>query len=191
MKPLEKLFWEELAEMVHVEEMLSKAFPKMREAAEAAAIKTAFETNRLSSQQQVEMVRSIFAAHELPAREKKCEAMMGMLLRGQQFMLRSGPASALDAALLSVARKISNYKLGSYATMAAWAVAMEAPKVSKNLLKALKLETEASQRVELLVAQANSSAAKQATEAARKPNPKPRTPDGASARRRETEPFSV
>ena len=39
MKPLEKIFWEELAEMVHVEEMLLKALPKMRDAMETEIVR--------------------------------------------------------------------------------------------------------------------------------------------------------
>jgi ferritin-like metal-binding protein YciE len=174
MKPLEKLFWEELAEMVHVEEMLLKALPKMREAAQSDGFKNALEAYRGNSQTQVEIVRSIFSSHDLPAREKKCEAMMGVLLRGQQFIVRSGSGLALDAALLCVANKISGYKLGSYRSLVGWAEAMKADKVAKMLHRSLRMEESASERFEALGAACNSGAATQVVESARKSPPKPR-----------------
>jgi ferritin-like metal-binding protein YciE len=134
MKPLEKLFWEELGEMIHIEDMLLKALPKMRDSVEAEPLKEALEAYREECEKQVEMVREIFSTHSLPAREKKCEAMMGVLTRGQQFMIRSKKGPTLDAALLSIVFKVFGYKLASYRCLVAWASAMDAAKVS-NLLR--------------------------------------------------------
>ena len=43
MKPLEKVFWDEMGELLHVEELLLKSLPKMKEAALSEELKECLE----------------------------------------------------------------------------------------------------------------------------------------------------
>ncbi|HVK58762.1 MAG TPA: DUF892 family protein [Candidatus Kapabacteria bacterium] len=169
MKPLEKVFWDEMGELLHVEELLLKSLPKMKEAASDEALKVSLEDYRENVQDCAKRVRDVFQLYEVPPREKKCDAMMGLLTRGQQLMQRSGPGAALDAALVSQMRKIISYKVAAYDGVADWARKLHAKEVAKNLEKIEKAETEFLTVFEKLSEQCNTEAAKQVEETARKP----------------------
>ena len=169
MKPLEKVFWDEMGELLHVEELLLKSLPKMKEAVSSEPLKAALEEYRETVQAQSTRVRDVFQLFEVPPREKKCDAMMGLLTRGQQLMQRSGPGGALDAALVCQARKIIGYKIAAYDGVSDWARQLQAKEVGKTLDKSLKAEKEIAGDFEALTAACNSEAAKQAEETARKP----------------------
>jgi ferritin-like metal-binding protein YciE len=172
MKPLEKVFWDELAEMLHVEELLLKSLPKMKEAALSGDLKEALEEYRTEVQTQSKRVRDLFQLFEVPPREKKCDAMMGLLTRGQQLMQRSGPGAALDAALICQTRKIVGYKVAAYSTMAAWAKCLQEKEAARALEKSTNFETSSLQVIDALVADCNSEATKQIEESARRPVPR-------------------
>ena len=169
MKPLEKVFWDEMGELLHVEELLLKSLPKMKEAASAENLKETLEEYREVVQEDAKRVRDVFQLYEVPPREKKCDAMMGLLTRGQQLMQRSGPGAALDAALVSQARKIVSYKVVAYDGVSDWARQLQAREVAKTLDKTLKVERESATEFENLAEGCNSEAAKQVEETARKP----------------------
>ena len=169
MKPLEKVFWDEMGELLHVEELLLKSLPKMKEAATADSLKESLDEYRESVQDGAKRVRDVFQLYEVPPREKKCDAMMGLLTRGQQLMQRSGPGAALDAALVSQARKIIGYKVAAYDAVADWAKQLHAREVAKTLEKSLKVETSASTDFADIASEHNAEAAKQSEETARKP----------------------
>jgi ferritin-like metal-binding protein YciE len=169
MKPLEKVFWDEMGELLHVEELLLKSLPKMKEAATAENLKEALDEYREEVQDCAKRVRDVFQLYEVPPREKKCDAMMGLLTRGQQLMQRSGPGAALDAALVSQTRKIISYKVAAYDGVSDWARQLQAREVAKTLDKSLKVETDSAGEFEEMASDINAEAAKQTEETARKP----------------------
>lgn len=169
MKPLEKVFWDEIGELLHVEELLLKSLPKMKEAATAELLKEALEEYREAVQQGAKRVRDVFQLYEVPPREKKCDAMMGLLTRGQQLMQRSGPGAALDASLVAQTRKIIGYKVAAYDALADWARQLHAKEVAKTLDKSLKAENDNASEFQELAPECNAEAAKQTEEVARKP----------------------
>lgn len=172
MKPLEKVLLDELAEMLHVEELLLKSLPKMKEAALSADLKEALENYRVEVQAQSKRVRDLFQLLEVPPREKKCDAMMGLLIRGQQLMQRSGPGAALDAALICQSRKIVGYKVVAYSSLTSWAKCLQEKEAARALEKSLTFETASADVMDALVADCNSEAVKQTEESARRPIPR-------------------
>lgn len=169
MKPLEKVFWDEMGELLHVEELLLKSLPKMKEAALCDELKEALEDYREAVQGCAKRVRDVFQLYEVPPREKKCDAMMGLLTRAQQLMQRTGAGAALDAALIGQLRKITGYKVAAYDSVADWARQLTAREVAKNLEKSLKAESEYAADFEELADSSNNDAGKQEEETARKP----------------------
>lgn len=121
MRPLDKLFWDELGEMLHIKEMLLKSMFRMDSAVRKPEFKEAIRVYRNQVKDEAEELKEVFRAFEMPARAKKCDGMMGVLLKGQQIMLRTGPGPALDAALLCLCRKITAYNLESYLSLSSWA----------------------------------------------------------------------
>ena len=174
MKPLEKAFWDEMAEMLHIKEMSLKALHRMNAVVTRPELKKALDAYRLDSQKQGEKLREMFQAAEMFAREKKCDGMMGVLLKGQQIMQRTGPSPMLDAALLSLCRKITAYNLASQTTLVSWAkLAKAEPETMSTLKELLRIETQADQRFLRITSECDAEAADQEVEPTRRAAPAP------------------
>ena len=177
MKPLEKAFWDEMAEMLHIKEMSLKALHRMNAVVTRPDVKKTLDAYRLDVQKQAEKLREIFQAAEMFAREKKCDGMMGVLLKGQQIMQRTGPSPMLDAALLSLCRKITAYNVASFTTVVSWAKLAKTESETLNALKELlRTETQADLKFSRLAADCDAEAATQDAEPARRPPAAPRKP---------------
>jgi ferritin-like metal-binding protein YciE len=183
MRPLHKLFWDEMAEMLHVKELLLKALPKMSGAAAKEKLKEALGIYRTDVEQHSAKLRSIFQTFEMFAREKKCDGMMGVLLKGQQIMQRTGQGPALDAALHAQCLKITAYNLASYYSLHSWAkLLMKTNDEAVTTLKELvRSETEAVVRFSRLASECHSEAANQQLDSVRPP-PRPSRKVGKEAR---------
>jgi ferritin-like metal-binding protein YciE len=178
MKPLNKVFWDEMAEMLHIKEMLLKALHRMNSAATRPEFKKALDAYRIDCQKQGEKLRETFESAEMFAREKKCDGMMGVLLKGQQIMQRTGQGPTLDAALLSMCRKITAYNLASYSSLLSWSKLLMKgePETVATLKELLRIETDADARFSRLVSDCDLSAAGQDVDSVRRAPAPPRKP---------------
>lgn len=147
MNQMEKIFLDELADILHAENMLVKALPKMREAAFSPELKAAFDAHLAETREHVARLEGIFRSFDLPAREKKCEGMVGLLVEGQHLMQRSKPSPALDAALLCAARKVEAFEGVSYSSLAKWAALLEQEEAAERLEETFKEEERMGKRL--------------------------------------------
>jgi ferritin-like metal-binding protein YciE len=171
MRPLDKVFWDEMAEMLHIKELLLKALLRMNAAASRPALKEAMNAYRSDVEQQAKGLKELFKSFEMFAREKKSDGMMGLLVKGQQIMQRTGQGPALDAALLSQCRKITAYNLACYCTLASWAkLLMPDDGTVTTLKQLLRTEIEAGLRFSRLSLECDAEAAGQTVESVRRPS---------------------
>ena len=138
---LNKIFLDELGNMLHVENLLIKALPKFAQAAEAPQLASIFRDHFTETQGHVVRLHKVFTRFKIPAREKKCDAMMGVLLQAKQYSERSKPCPGLDSALVCIARKIEAWETISYKSLASWAVLLD-DKPSASLFTDNLLEEE-------------------------------------------------
>jgi ferritin-like metal-binding protein YciE len=118
---IEKLLCDEIGDLLHVENMHLKALPKLMAGVSAPELKSLFTRHLEETRRQVKRLEKMFAALNLPAREKKCEAMMGLLVECQHLLTRAKPSLVTDQALLCAARKIESFEIVAYQSVAAWA----------------------------------------------------------------------
>ena len=166
MKPLEGLFWEEIAEMIHAENLLLKWIPKMRQAA-SEKLKACFDEYLQDSQIQSERAIQMLVSFKSSSREKKNEAMMGLLLRAQQFIQRTGPGPALDAALISLARRITSYTTTCYENLVSWAEVLAQKETAQALEEMVASEKESGKRFKAIQQKCNAEAAQQMVDSPR------------------------
>jgi len=126
MKPLEKSFWEEAGELVHLEGMLSKALLRMHSVAHADSFKLLLAGYRVEVEKNLSQLSQTFRLFEVPLREKKNETAIALLQKVQQTILRTGSGPVLDTLLLGLCLKTIGLKTQSYATIASWAQALSA-----------------------------------------------------------------
>ena len=114
MNPLQELFLDELADLLHAENQLVKALPKLAKAAQSRELKTAFEEHLEETRGHVQRINQVFALFDRPAKAKKCEAMAGLVEEGSSVLKEWEGSPALDAALIAAAQKAEHYEIASY-----------------------------------------------------------------------------
>src|ERR1041385_6850359 len=170
MKPLEKSFWEEAGELVHLEGMLSKALLRMHSVAHAASFQHLLARYRVVVENNLSQLSQTFQLFEVPLREKKNETAMALLQKVQQLILRTGSGPVLDALLLALCLKTIALKTRSYATIAGWARVLSAERrdLAASLNKLHQAEVRADSDFQKLVAQSDLAAAAENLERSRK-----------------------
>lgn len=121
---LHELLLDELADILHAERQLTKALPKMAEAANSEELKAAFEAHLAETVNQITRLEQVFASLDEPVKSKECKAMKGLLEEGKEMMEEMKDSPALDAALIAAAQKVEHYEIASYGTVSAWAEKM-------------------------------------------------------------------
>src|SRR5262245_29679379 len=170
MKPLEKSFWEEAGELVHLEGMLSKALLRMHSVAHAESFQQLLAAYRVSVENNLSQLCQTFQLFEVPLREKKNETAMALLQKVQQIILRTGSGPVLDTLLLALCLKAIALKTRSYATIANWARVLSAERrdLTATLTKLHQAETRAESDFQRLAPECNKLAAAQTLETTRK-----------------------
>ena len=170
MKPLEKSFWEEAGELVHLEGMLSKALHRMHSAAHTESFQHLLARYRVVVESNLSQLSQTFRLFEVPLREKKNETAMALMQKVQQLLLRTGSGPVLDALLLALCLKTIALKTRSYAAIASWAQALSAERrdLTATLNKLHQGEVRADSDFQELVPECDLAAAGEMLEISRK-----------------------
>ena len=154
MSALKELLVEELQDLLHAENQLIKALPKMAKAAHDPSLKEGFLKHAEETKGHAERLKQAFEQLGAKAKAKPCKAMMGLVEEGQETMAEGKekePAIA-DLALVASAQKIEHYEISGYGTLRTIAEQIGEKKVAKLLAQTLseeektdKLLTQASQ----------------------------------------------
>lgn len=162
MPALKELLIEEMQDLLHAENQLTKALPKMAKAAHDPSLKEGFLKHLEETKGQVERLKQAFEELGAKAKAKPCKAMMGLVEEGQETIAegKEKDAAIADLSLIAAAQKVEHYEISGYGTLRTIAEQIGEKKVAKLLAQTLaeeektdKLLTQASQP---LLAQAQS-----------------------------------
>lgn len=142
MKTLLDLFEDELQDIYDAEHRISKALPKMADAATCAQLKAAFETHLQQTKGQIKKLESVFECFGWDPKAKTCEATVGLLEEGDEIAASFEGSPAINAALICAAQKVEHYEIASYGCLQAWAMVLE-NEAAANLLQEILDEEEA------------------------------------------------
>lgn len=118
---LDELLVDLLKDTYDAEHQITKALPKMAQAASSSELRAAFEKHLRETEQQIQKVESVFQMlGESPSR-KTCKAMQGLVAEGQEVLQEDMDDDVRDAALIASAQKIEHYEIASYGTMRTFA----------------------------------------------------------------------
>jgi len=120
LKSLSDLYLDLLKDIYWAEKKITKVLPKMAKAATSSKLKSAFQQHLKETEGQIQRLEEIFELMGKPARAKKCEAMAGLALEGEEMMQDAG-SDVMDAALIVAAQKVEHYEIGSYGTLIEYA----------------------------------------------------------------------
>ncbi|MBA2116279.1 ferritin-like domain-containing protein [Bremerella alba] len=118
---LEELFIAQIEDLYDAEQRLTKALPKMRDAATDAMLKEAFSSHLVETERQVERLEEVFRLIGKSPKAETCEAMKGLLKEGEEMLDAKGNADVLDAGLIAAAQRVEHYEMAGYGTARALA----------------------------------------------------------------------
>jgi Mn-containing catalase len=147
MEILHELLTEELKDLLHAENQLVKALPKMAKAAKDPDLRIAFEDHLEQTKGHVERLKEVFELLDEKPKAKPCKGMAGLVEEGQEVItdgkqMEEAPA---DLALIGAAQRVEHYEIAAYGTARAIAEQMERRDIVKLLSQTLAEEEKADQ----------------------------------------------
>jgi Mn-containing catalase len=115
---LTEMLLDELRDILHAEKQLTKALPKMAEAARFDQLRELFEQHLAETESQVERINECFELLGESARAKPCKGMMGLIEEGQEVIEEGEDKedAAADLALIAAAQRVEHYEIAGYTT---------------------------------------------------------------------------
>jgi len=139
MSQLKELLVEELQDLLHAETQLTKALPKMAQAAHNPKLRQSFEKHLTQTQNHVERLKTAFELLGEKAQAKPCKAMEGLVAEGEETIQEGKDKEELsaDLALITAAQKVEHYEISAYGTLRALARQIGELQVSELLTHTL------------------------------------------------------
>jgi len=123
MPQVKELLIEELQDLLHAENQLIAALPKMAGAAHHPKLREAFEKHLLQTRTHMERLQQCFELLGVKAEPKPCRAMQGLIEEGKETIQEGEDKEdlAADLALICAAQKVEHYEISGYGTAKALA----------------------------------------------------------------------
>ncbi len=139
-KTLKDVFIHELSDTLNAEKQLTKALPKMVEAASNPDLKAAFEEHLAETKDQIKKIEKAVELSGIKLKDEKCDAMEGLVKEGDEVIKEIAKGPIRDAALIAAAQKVEHYEIASYGTLVALADLLGFDEASEILAEILEQE---------------------------------------------------
>lgn len=147
MGTLHDAFIDELRDTYDAERQLTKALPKLARAANAPALRAAFESHLKETVGQVARLEGVFASLDEKVRGKHCDGIAGIIEEGKSVMEEDFDDATMDACLIASGQRAEHYEIAAYGTLVAWARAMGHTEAADLLQETLDEEKAADQKL--------------------------------------------
>lgn len=138
----EDLFVAQLEDLYDAENRLTKALPKMAEAASSKPLRTAFEKHLKQTEHQIARLDKVFKLLGKTPKKHTCEAMKGLVAEGDEVISASGDENVRDAALIAAAQRVEHYEMAGYGSARTFAERLGLKEAAKLLQQTLDEEGE-------------------------------------------------
>jgi ferritin-like metal-binding protein YciE len=120
---LQDLYLTELKDLYDAETRISKALPKMVEAAKSPDLRQAFESHLEETRGHVDRLEQIFQKMNEAPKGEKCRGIAGILDEAEDMMdkVEDAPPAVNDAALIGAAQRVEHYEIAAYGTVRTYA----------------------------------------------------------------------
>jgi Mn-containing catalase len=142
MAVLEEVLVEEMQDLLHAENQLVKALPKMARAAKTPKLKQAFDKHTEETKQHVERLKQAFEILGAKPKARVCKGMQGLVQEGAEKIAEGKDKEqvAADLALVAAAQKVEHYEISGYGTLRTMAQELGQDKVARLLAQTLAEE---------------------------------------------------
>jgi ferritin-like metal-binding protein YciE len=120
---LKELFVDELKELYSSEKQCIDIFPVLVELSSQPVLKEALKAHLERLKKHLARAKSIFISINVVAdvEGETCDAMKGMIQEANELTRDRTKSHVLDAAIISIAQKITHYKIASYGVLRSFA----------------------------------------------------------------------
>jgi ferritin-like metal-binding protein YciE len=120
-KTLPDLFQSQLQDAYSAETQITKALPKMAQAATSPELRAGFEQHATETRNQITRLEKVCALVGCKTGGNTCEATEGLVKEGEEIIGMGLDPDALDAGLISAAQKVEHYEIAMYGTLCTFA----------------------------------------------------------------------
>jgi ferritin-like metal-binding protein YciE len=118
---LRDLYITELKDLYDAENRITKALPKMSEAASSPDLRHAFDHHLEQTRRHTERLEEIFQKLDESPKGEKCKGIAGIIDEGEDLMDEDAPPAVRDAALIAAAQRVEHYEIAAYGTCRTYA----------------------------------------------------------------------
>jgi len=137
---LECLLIDQLQDVYDAEQRLTKALPKMANAASDIQLANSFRHHLSETEEHVRRLEQAFKLLDKDAKSKTCEAMKGLISEGEEVINAKGNDDVKDAALIAAAQRVEHYEIAAYGTIRSLARQLGHEDVAQLLQQTLEEE---------------------------------------------------
>jgi ferritin-like metal-binding protein YciE len=157
---MQDLLIHQLRDIYSAEQQLTKALPKMQEAASTEELATAFGSHLTETEGQVERLDRVFELLGERAGGVKCKGMEGLIEEAQELLDEDGNEAVIDAGLIAAAQRVEHYEISAYGSAKAFATLLGLSEIVQLLNESQMEETAADKKLSLIAtAEVNARAA--------------------------------
>jgi ferritin-like metal-binding protein YciE len=149
-KGLADLLEHGLRDMYYAEKKIYRSLPKMIKAADDDQLVECLTAHREETQEQIEILESVFELMGLRASGVKCDAIDGILEEAEGILEDFGGTLAGNAAIIFSARAVEHYEMCRYSAMEGFADALGLDEVQAKFRQILDQENAAEQKLTAL-----------------------------------------
>lgn len=120
MKSLADIFEHTLQDIYYAETAITKALPKVAQAATSPELKQAAESHLAETREQIKKLDQVFKSIGKKASGEKCDAIEG-LIKEADGLMKEAEGTALDAGLLAACQAVEHYEIARYGSLREWA----------------------------------------------------------------------
>jgi ferritin-like metal-binding protein YciE len=140
---LNDLCIDQLRDLYNAENQLTKALPKMANAANTPDLRQAFEDHLAQTEGHVHRLEQVFEHLGEKPSGKVCRAMQGLVAEGEEAIQQDGDPVIKDAALIAAAQRVEHYEIAGYGTVRNFAKILGENEVADILTQTLDEEADA------------------------------------------------
>ena len=152
---LQDLYIEQLKDLHSAETQLTKALPKMAEAANAPELKTAFTAHLKETEEQLLRLNQIGENLGESLDDHTCAAMKGLIEEGAEWMEEDAEPDVMDAGLIAAAQRVEHYEIAGYGTVHNFAELLGEEEAAELLAETLEEEEAADAKLTALAQSIN------------------------------------
>lgn len=137
---LKKIFEDGLLDIYSAELQLIKALPDVAKACYTEELEDAIKKHLEQTKKQAERLEKIFDRLGIEVKDKKCEAMKGLIEENEKVLSEFKKSPARDSAIIIGSQKIEHYEIASYGSLVELAEVLGYQKVADMLDRTLQEE---------------------------------------------------